>query len=342
MTRLAPQLLLLLLLLAAPAAAQPVPASAPATAPGATAPPGRTVVIERVAAVVNDSIILESEVVQRAAPLLGELDRITDPAERQRQWNALQRQVLGEMIDEELVLAAADEAKLEVGDEEVNRALDEVKRQNKLTDKQLEQALAGQGYTIPEYRKDVRRQILRLRAINVLVRPRVSITDDEVRASYDRLTGQSAAVSEVRVRQILIKPPERPTPEDMDAGRRRAGELTARARAGEPFEKLAAEASEDAKSRDKGGELGWFKHGELSPEWEEVLFRMAPGEVRGPVRDPEGLHVFQVVETRKDAVRPFDEAKEELRQQLYSDSLEKQTRLWLEELRKKSHVEIKL
>jgi parvulin-like peptidyl-prolyl isomerase len=317
-------------------AAEPAPAPAPA------APGRKKIVIDRVAAVVNDAVILESEVRKRATPLLSDLDDIDDARKRQRQWQQLLRQTLEDMVHEELMVQAANEAKLEVTTEEVEKAINEVKRSNKLTDKQLEDALAQQDYSIAEYRKDLRRQILRLRAQNVLVRPRVQITDEEVKSHYAKIAGQSAAVTEVRLRHILISLPEDAGAEVLADARRRAGNLMERVKSGEDFAQVALNASDDLDSKSSGGELGWFKKGTLPPEWDEVVFDMAAGEVRGPVRGPRGLHVFQVVDTKTEPVRDFEEVKEELRNQLYNEELGKQTKVWLEELRRKAHVEVKM
>lgn len=299
-------------------------------------------VVERVVAVVNDAIVLESELTQRAAPLLGEVEKATDSREKKRQAQNLLGQALDEMIAEELMMQAATEAQLEVTDDQVKKALDEVKAQNKLSEEQFEEALSAQGYTLSQYKRDLRKQLLRLRAVNVLVRQRVSVSDEEVRTYYDRMMGRAAAVTEIQVRHILLRLPENPQPQDMEEARRRAGELVVRAQAGEDFAKLALGNSEDDSTKNKSGDLGRFKRGELATEWEEVLFAMSPGEVRGPIRGPFGLHVFQVVDTKKDEVRPFEEVKEPLRQQLYNEELERQTKLWLDELRKKAHVEVKL
>src|SRR5262245_36725226 len=105
----------------------------------------KATIVERVAAVVNETIILESEVLQRATPQLAELDQLADANEKKRQYHAIARGTTEAMVDEELVLQAAVEAKLEATDEEINRALDEVKKQNKVNDAQLEQALGQQG-----------------------------------------------------------------------------------------------------------------------------------------------------------------------------------------------------
>jgi peptidyl-prolyl cis-trans isomerase SurA len=292
------------------------------------------VLVERVAAVVNDVVVLDSEVMARALAN-GEG---TDP----QKLRTAMRTVVDQLVDEELILGAAAEAKLEVSDDEVTKALDEVKRQNKLTDKQLETALAQQGYSLREYRKDLKKQILRLRAVNVLVRPRVQVSDDDIKARYERLSGQSSTVTEVHIRHVLLTLPEKPTSDEMEGARRRAGEIVARARAGEDLGDLAKTLSQDGATKAAGGDLGSYKRGELPTEWEEILFAMSEGEIRGPIRGPRGLHVFQVVENKKEAVRPFAEVKEHLREQIFREEMDKQTKVWLQELRKRAHIEIKI
>jgi parvulin-like peptidyl-prolyl isomerase len=308
----------------------------------AIAAPKKPVVVERVAAVVNDTVILESEVVAKAAALMQEEEQDPDPKRRDQQWRQVVRRTVDQIVDEELISEAAVEAKLEVTDAEVGRAIDEIKRQNRVTDRQLEQALAAQGMTLGEYRKDVRKQILRLRAVSVLVRPRVQVSDADVKARFDKIAGQSTAVTEVKVRHILLAVNEKGGAPAQEEARRRAGDLISRVRGGEDFAALAKTASDDQATKAAGGDLGWYKRGELPTEWEEVLFGMNEGEVRGPIKGPRGLHVFQVQELKKEATRPFDEVKEQLREQLFTEEMEKQTKVWLEELRRKAHVEVKL
>jgi parvulin-like peptidyl-prolyl isomerase len=302
----------------------------------------KPIVVERVVAVVNDTVILESELYQRAAPELGELERDRDPREKQKQFKAILRRTLDEMVNDELMIQAAAEAELSVSDEEVDKAMADVKKSNKMTDAQFTEALAAQGYTLAAYKRDVKKQILRMRAINIMVRPRVSVTDADVKERYAKMTARSGATTDLHVAHILISVPDKATPEEQEAARRRAGELVERARGGEDFAKLALGSSEDASSKEKGGDLGWFKRGELPTEWEEQLFASEKGDVRGPIAGPRGLHVFYVVDTRKDALKPFDEVKDELKNELYADEMEKQGKIWIEELRRKAHVEVKL
>jgi parvulin-like peptidyl-prolyl isomerase len=324
---------------------KPAPTPAKPAKPGnkvAAKPGPKPILLERVVAVVNEAVILESELYQRAAPEMAELEGIQDPREKQRQFKLRLRQILDDMIDEELIVQAAGEAELEVSAEEIDKAIAEVKKTNKLTDRQLEDALAMQGYTLAAYRRDVRKQILRLRAINVLVRPRVSVTDEEVREKYEQMSRRSGAVVEVRLAHILVAVPEGAPADVRDAARRRAGELVERARAGEKFGDLALAASDDESTKKAGGELGRFKRGELPTEWEEPLFTADVGDLRGPLPGPNGFHIFVVLDNKKDMIKSFDDAKTELRNELYVEEMEKQTKVWVQELRKKAHIEVKL
>src|SRR6185295_17084072 len=109
---------------------------------------GKKLKVEYVVAVVNDAIILNTELETRRLPALGEAAQITDPKERERRIAKLSSQVLDEMINEELIVQAADAAKIEVESNEVQAALDEIKQQNNLDDAGLSAALAAQGFTM--------------------------------------------------------------------------------------------------------------------------------------------------------------------------------------------------
>ena len=303
---------------------------------------GKKVVVERVVAIVNDAIILDSELEARMLPLRNEAMSIADPKERERRMAKLASQVLDEMINEELVVQAAEAAKIEVEASEVQAALDEVKQQNNLDDAGLQQALAAQGFTIANYKTELRRQLLRLRGQNQLVAPKVQVTEEDVRAKYDQMQRRSEAVSAVNLSHILFKLPDHPTEQQLKDAKGKAEAAVARAKKGEEFAKLATELSEDEGTKAGGGQLGWFERGSMNPEWEPIVFAMQKGEVRGPITGPQGLHVFYVNEVKQSELKPFPEMKEALMRELRRKEMEKQTQSWLEELRKKAYIDIKL
>ncbi len=132
--------------------------------------------VDRIAAVVNQDVILASELARRVAPM--------SPGPGKPPPAGAERQVLEQMIDELLLTQEAARARITVEDADVSGALQEIKKQNRLDDAGLAKALAAQGYTMELYREDLRQQILRLRAINLIIRPRVTVRDDEVQAAY--------------------------------------------------------------------------------------------------------------------------------------------------------------
>src|SRR5262245_38066077 len=138
--------------------------------------------VEKIAAVVGDNIILASEVEEKAAPLLAEANRISDPGKRSARATELRREVLDRLIDDELILQQAADLKLTISPEQIDQSIEEIKRQNNISDEQLREALRGQGMTMASYRADLKKQLLRYRVLNISVGSRVTITDEEVKA----------------------------------------------------------------------------------------------------------------------------------------------------------------
>ncbi len=303
---------------------------------------GKKLTVERVVAIVNDSIILASELDARMTPVRGEAMQIADPKERERRLSKLSSQVLDEMVNEELIVQAAEAAKVEVEASEVQAALDEIKQNNNLDDAGLAQALAAQGYTLSNYKHDLRRQLLRLRAVNQLVAPKVQVTEEDVRAKYDEMQRRSQSVSAVQLSHILFKLPDKPTEQQLAEAKEKAAKAITRVKNGESFEKVAQEISEDDQTKATGGQLGWFQRGSIQPEWEQIVFSMDKGDVRGPVSGERGLHVFQVTEVKNNQLKPYAEMKEQLMRELRRREMDKQTQTWLEDLRKKAYIDIKL
>src|SRR5204862_8319961 len=122
----------------------------------------------------------------------------------------------------------------------------------------------------------------------------------------------------------------------------KASKAIDRVKAGEEFGKVATDVSEDDGTKATGGQLGWFQRGSINPEWEPIVFAMEKGDIRGPVTGPQGLHVFYVSEGKKSELKPFDQMKEQLMRELRRKEMDKQTQTWLEELRKKAYIDIKL
>ena len=301
------------------------------------------VTVERIVAVVNNEIILLSDAKERAAQVGQAIDD-TGPPEVRRKAEQQLRQVVDRMVDDALVLQSATELKLSVENAEIDRAIEEVKKQNNIDTDQFASALAQQGYTMEAYRKDLRKQLLRLKVINTAVRSHITITDEDIRSFYNQTVRKAGGKRSVHARHVLVSL----TPGASDAvvaeRRKRAGLVVEEARAGRDFAQLARTFSDDAATRDSDGDLGWLGESDgLPPALAEVLFAMDQSEVRGPVRTDRGFEVLQVLEKKESSdVKPLAEVKDQIRSQLYSQQIEKATTTWLTELRRKAHIDVRL
>ena len=321
---------LLLGLAAAPAAADSSPNA------------GKKIHLEKVVAIVNDSIILQSELDARLQPVMQEAQQIPDENERKRRIAKLTGQVLDDMVNEELIVQAAEAAKVEIDSNDVQSAIDEIKQQNNLDDAGLQQALVQQGYSLQNYKSDLRRQLLRFRAINTIVAPKVNITEEDIRARYDQMQRRSEQVSAVRISDILVKLPDHPTEQQINDAKAKASAALDRVKGGEDFTTVAKDVSDDDSTKASGGELGWFERGSVNPDWEGIVFAMDKDEVRGPINGPQGLYVLKVTDVKKSDLKPYAEMKEQLSRELRRREIDKQTATWIEELRKKAYIDIKL
>lgn len=302
--------------------------------------PAQAKVVDRVVAVVNDEVVLDSELDQwTAAQLRAPVD--LDTLEGARTFEAMKKKQIDRLIESRLISQQATALNLKVTDDEVERAVEEVKRQNKLDDAQFTAALKDQGFSMEAYRKNLRKQVLELKVVNTAVRSRVSVSDEEVRTAYNQSDRQNAGERLAHLREIVFVLPKNASADEVEKKRRLATKVLSDVQgAGRDFGELAKVHSE-GESRSEGGDLGWVQAGSLVDELHEVVVAMDPGDVRGPIRTAQGFVLLQLIAWKAGNLRPFDEVKEQLRRQLYDQQVDKAMASWLKELRRKAHVDVR-
>ena len=297
-------------------------------------------VVEKIAALVGDDLILQSEVEDRAAPLLADVAAIANPAERDARTNAIRREVLERLIDDQLLAQQATELKLTVSNDEIDRAVEQIKHDYGLDDAQLKDELRKQGMTMPAYRMNTKREILKYRVLNIAVGSKINVGDSEVQSYYDR--HMKAANIQVRASHIFIAIPEDADNAALLDREKLAKSLLARVQSGEDFAKLAREYSQDAGTRAEGGDLGFIGRDILPKPLEELVFSMKVGDVKGPVRADRGFHIIKLVDKRAKDAKPFAEVQDDIRVRLRQREMERQTKIYLGDLRKKILVDIRI
>jgi len=307
----------------------------------ALAAPARAELVDRVAAVVNNEVIALSEVEQRALPFLARAE-LKDPKERAALRQQLLKQSLDMLVGEKLMEQQLRDKNMDVSDQELDATVEAVKQEQHLDSSQLEQALHEQGYTMSSYREMLKKTLARRKLVAQQIRPKVKISDEDLKAEYARWAKTEASDPEVHARHILVQVPAGAQAADVEKARQKAAGLALEARkAGVDFADLAKKKSEGPSASD-GGDLGFFRRGVMVPEFDKVAFSLKDGEVGDPVRTKFGWHVIKVEERRSVGVKPFDEMKEELRERILLGQMEKYTEDYVQELRQGAAVEIKL
>ncbi|HEX3848893.1 MAG TPA: peptidylprolyl isomerase [Steroidobacteraceae bacterium] len=249
--------------------------------------------LDRIAAVVNDGLVLKSE-------LDAQMEAVTKRLQEQKveipSQSVLKQQVLDRLILQEIEAQHAKRVGLTVSDEQLNGALQEIATRNKIPFDQLPTALSAQGVDYKSYRESMRRELTlnTLRQRDVIAH--ISVSPHELEQYLTREKTQ-AANDEFNVSHILISLPEAATPQQLEDMTKKAKDIAARAGKGEDFAQLAI-ANSNSQTALEGGQLGWKKGSQLPQFILDTVVKLKPGEVSQPVRTPSGFHIVKLNEVR--------------------------------------------
>jgi peptidyl-prolyl cis-trans isomerase SurA len=322
---------ILALLAAAPAPAAPAPA----------APAAPTEVVDRVAAVVNGQVITLSDLVERAGPAWETAERLAGGPQRAEEQKKLLRAAFDAVVAEKLLQAKAVELQIESTDQQIDAAIEDIKKRNNFSDAQLDEALKQQGLDKATFRQNVKREYDSFLVVQYQVRGRVKISDEDLKHYYQIHTQDFAGEDEVKVRHVFLPLPEQAPKAEEARVLAAAQRIRQRALSGEDFAKLAREVSKGP-SAAEGGDLGWLRHGTIDRTLEDAAFSLQPGQVSKVIRAGPGVHVFKVEDRRRAGGKSFEEAKEEIRQRLFEQQASTYRDELIAELRKDAFIDTKL
>ena len=252
------------------------------------------VMLDRVAAVVNDGVVLRSELEEQMS-LVGE--RLKAQGLEMPPADVLRQQVLERLILQELQIQRAQRAGIRVNDENLNQALAEVAQRNNIGLAQLPAALAAQGIDYGAYRETVRREM----TIQVLqqrdVIQRINVSPRELEQFLEKQKSRPSELNEYNLSHILIAVPQEATPQQLEDATRRAEDVVSRARQGEDFARLAV-AYSNSQTALEGGALGWRRGPEIPTVLADLVVGLKSGEISAPLRTPSGYHIVRLNEVR--------------------------------------------
>jgi peptidyl-prolyl cis-trans isomerase SurA len=252
------------------------------------------VLLDRIAAVVNDGVVLTSELDEQTEEVIARLrQQNTELPPR----NVLRQQILERLVVEEIQMQRAGRLGIQVSDEMLNGALADVAQRNNMSFADLPRELERQGVDYRVYRDEIRKQLTLqlLRQRDVI--GRINISPRELDQAMARQQNAPDLNSEYNVSHILVSVPVSATPEQIQARESRAKEVFDKAKGGQDFAQLAVTYS-DSTTNIEGGSLGWRKGSQLPSIVSDAIAKMKAGDISDPIRTPSGFHLFRLNEVR--------------------------------------------
>ena len=303
--------------------------------------PGTSVarVVDQLIVVIDDEPYTLRNVEQFAKSKLkvefptGDLNRINE-----RDGDVLEQFITDKLLDAEIRGAG-----ITVTNEDVEQYIEEVKKNNRLSDSDFESALAREGMTLDGYKQSVKSELEKAELARRQVRSRVSVTDADVERYYQLNAKNYRTEDRARIRHILFSLSPQASPEVAQSTLAKAKEVYDRIEAGEDFAALAREFSEGA-GRGDGGEIGCVNRGTLIAGLDEAAFdKLAVGQVSKPFRTAIGYQIVKLEARSGGAAQSLASVAPKIKADLTAKALEERYLKWLKtDLRRKHRVDIKL
>jgi len=250
--------------------------------------------VDRIIAIVNEDVILESELNTRLKTVLGQLQQRNTQAPPP---DVLRRQVLERLIISRLQLQVAERTGIRVDDRTLNASINGIAKQNGMSLDQFRSAIENDGFDFSVFREDIRKEMIVSRMMQRRVRQRVNITEQEIDNFLATNKSKSEGNKEYRLSHILISVPEAANANQIDTAQTKANDVISQLRAGVNFKQVAA-ANSDGQQAFNGGDLGWRKSAQLPSIFSDIAVSMQKGDISDAIRSPSGFHVIMLTDVR--------------------------------------------
>ena len=298
-------------------------------------------VIEEIIVRVNNDIITRSELLHSKEEVRQELkQQFADKADAM--FAQRERDVLRDLIDQQLLLQTAKDKGLNADTELIKRLDDMRKQMNLASMDELEKAAKEQGVSFEDFKQNLKNQLLTQLVIRNEVQPKVQVTKEEEKKYYEAHQKDFEHPERVRLSEILVST-EKVEPGDqagIAAAAQKAQQLREQVHSGAAFDAVA-KSNSDGPTAAQGGDLGYFQRGTLAKELEDKAFALKAGQTTDVVRTKQGFLVLQVTEHDQAGVPPFKDVEPQIADQLYYQKLQPALRDYLTKLRENAFIDIR-
>jgi len=297
-------------------------------------------IVDSIVAVVNDDIVSLYELNRDIKPYENKIRKLSySRYEKQKLLVKVREDKLNQLIDKKLIDQEIKNLKIPFSEQEVDSAIDRIKRANNVSHKEFLEELAKEGLTIAEYRQKIKEQILRTKIVNVAIKSKIIITQDDIKEYYEKNIDKYKSEKKYHLRNIIMKHTVIYTEQSEKAILKKLEAILKKLKAGASFETMARNYSESSMA-DEGGDLGLFSLNSLSPKIRNVVEKLKPGAFSQIVDTDKGYQIFYLENIEQESTKSLDEANLEIEEKLYNLKVNEKFESWLKELRNKGHVNI--
>jgi len=311
-------------------------------------------VVEEIICRINNSIITRADLRHAREQLLAEMHQ-NEPNATALEEKDREKDLLRDLIDQQLLLQKGDELGINADTEVVKRLDDLRKQMHAESMEDLEKAAQAQGISFEEFKQNMKNNIITQRVIAQEVGGHISVTQQEIQQEYDQHKAELERPEQVRLSEILISTqtaaavktekgkevlPAAPSPETVAKAQAKADQVYALLQKGGKFDDLAKQYS-DGPTASAGGDLEYFKSGTLSKDLEQQVFAMKAGEYTKPIRTNQGFVILKVTEHTEAGIPPLKDVEGRIQEHVYMTKMQPALREYLTKLRENAYIDVK-
>lgn len=297
--------------------------------------------MDRIVAIVNGDSITLSELNGTFEPYRKKIDEAYKGTDKEKIIASNRMLLLKKMIDNILIDQEAKKSGITVTDNEVTEMINDMLSRRKIKMEDLQSELAKEHSTMEAYRKEIKEHLLRMRLLKREVRSKITVSEEEIGDYYLKHREAYEGKEAVRIKQILILYPNNPDEKIKVNLRKQIDAIHKRLLNGEPFEQLAVQYSQGPGAV-AGGDIGFIEKGTILPSVETVAFRLKMDEISEVIESPVGFHIIKAIDKRGAGIKPINSVRDEIKAKIEEEKSDKKYDEWIQELRNKSLIEIKI
>lgn len=302
---------------------------------------GHTEVMERVVGVIGEEVFTLSDLEEAAGHFGLVRPRADNPLEERLRLEAFYREVWQRLVEEKILERETKRIGIDVKDKEVQKVLEQLRKEHNLTPEEFSKELASQGFTLEGYKHYLRTQMRKARVVEVFIKPKISMEEEDLLAYYEGHKERYLVPLRVRVSHIFVALPRGTSKAEEERAYSKMDRILEALEQGRPFEEVASLYSEDPSAK-YGGDMGYLSAKEVDPQLWEVISQMEVGEISPVIRSSTGLHILKLTERQGERPLPFEAVRKEVMEDYYREEVQRRYRQWLKEAEKRAGVKSKL